>query len=94
MSILELKKSKNKKGNTGVIVYCGNYRTFVPTGIGKRAMQDNLELAMEIDWVADDRKKLYIFLKLMKGELINEILNKMLAGKHLTDNDYTNTLVV
>lgn len=90
--MISIRPTKSKDGNLGIEARCGKYVAFIKTGVNSHAMEEHAGIIEEVSWVKDERKKLYFFIKMIKGGEEADIINAMFAGAHLHDVDYTNTL--
>ena len=80
-----------EKYKGGVELECGNYfhRLEHPeVSISKESIDKYTEYLSEVQWIRNDRMRLWIATKLIKGEEFTDILNKVFDKGHLFDPDY------
>lgn len=58
--------------------------------LGNRKFLGYKLIERKLKWVEDDKIKIYLIIKMIKGDSFKEAANKVFTKKHLADGDYRN----
>ena len=84
----------NKIKNTVEISY-GNYWMCLDGkqfAIGNDAVDKYLQFERAAAFIGNERVKLYVVIRMIKGDTLDDALNKVIDKVHIIDPDYRNTL--
>jgi hypothetical protein len=85
-----------KKYRGGIEITCGKYFVRIePTeiSVSKEAIAEYEKHLEDLNWIRNDRMRAWIVTKLIRGEAVRDIMNKVFDKGHLYDMDYRNLIV-
>ena len=88
---IEIERGGETDGTVYLDTFCGNYCFRIRhVRINDKSMVEWLQLAEALDWIADDRCKLFIFIMVLKGMSREDAFNAVFTKKCLKNGIYIN----
>ena len=88
---IEFKEGGEKDGTVYINTYCGDYCFRIRhVRVNDGSLKEYGVLAEELDWIEDDRVKLFIFIMIVKGMTHVDAFNSVLSRQCLQNGIYLN----